>query len=198
MGTDQSTNKAERSTTAERILDCAQERLQRRGYNAVSYGNLADELDLTTAAIHYHFPSKADLVQTLVQRYRRTNAQKRARLCEQYKTLRDRLVHYVELFSETMYGGGFCLCGVLAADEETLPPEVQREVRQFFTEQEDWLTETLNDGTQNGGGLPGCTSPRDAARVFLAAVEGGMLTTPDRDPQAYTETLHCLVDSIVT
>lgn len=198
MGTDQSTNTGEQSTTAERILDCAQERLQRRGYNAVSYGTLADNLDLTTAAIHYHFPSKADLVQTLVQRYRRTNAQKRARLCQQYERLRDRLLHYVELYSNIMYGGGFCLCGILAADEETLPPEVQNEVRQFFKEQEDWLTEILDDGTQNGGGLSGCTAPRDEARVFLAAVEGGMLTTPDRDPEAYTETLHCLVDSIVT
>ncbi|MFB6280120.1 MAG: TetR/AcrR family transcriptional regulator, partial [Salinibacter sp.] len=56
-----STATTDGSATADRILDLAQDRIQQRGYNAVSYGDLAEDLDLTTAAIHYHFPSKADL-----------------------------------------------------------------------------------------------------------------------------------------
>lgn len=189
---------AERPATAERILDRAQERIQQRGYNAVSYGDLAEELELTTAAIHYHFPSKADLVQTLVRRYRGTSAQKRTALREQNDTLRERLLRYVEVFSGIMEGGGLCLCGILAADEPTLPDEVRREVRRFFAEQEDWLTEIIDGGTTGGGGLNGCDSPREVARLFLATVEGAMITTPGREPEAYTETLHDLVDSIVT
>ncbi len=189
---------ATRSATAEQILDLAQERIQQRGYNAVSYGDLAEELDLTTAAIHYHFPSKADLVQTLVRRYRERSARKRAALCEQNDTLHGRLSQYVEHFSEIVDGGGLCLCGILAADEPTLPEEVRREVRRFFAEQEDWLTDILGDGTSGGIGLQGCDTPRDVARVFLATLEGAMLTTPDRSPDTYTETLHDLVDSIVT
>ncbi len=188
----------DRPDTAERILDCAQERLQRRGYNAVSYGDLAEELDLTTAAIHYHFPSKGDLVQTLVRRYRRTSAQTRNRLREKNDTLRERLTQYVDLFSGIMDGGGLCLCGVLAADEDTLPDEVRREVRGFFDDQEEWLTEIIAADTTGGGNLQGCDSARAVARLFLAAVEGAMLTTPNRDPATYTETLHTLVDSIVT
>lgn len=189
---------AARSATAEQILDLAQERIQQRGYNAVSYGDLAEELDLTTAAIHYHFPSKADLVQTLVRRYREQSAQKRATLCEQNDTLRERLTSYVELFSGIMDGGGLCLCGILAADKPTLPEEVRREVRRFFAEQEDWLTDILEVGTTGGAGLAGCDTARDVARLFLATLEGAMLTTPDRSPKTYIQTLHHLVDSIVT
>lgn len=188
----------ERPDTADRILDLAQERIQRRGYNAVSYGDLAEELDLTTAAIHYHFPSKADLVQTLVRRYRRANAKTRANLREEYDSLRDQLSAYVEVFSGIMDGGGLCLCGILAADEPTLPAEVRREVRQFFIDQEEWLTTIIEAEIQGGGGLSGCEDARDVARVLLATIEGAMLTTPDRHPQTYTETLHHLVDSIVT
>lgn len=188
----------DRSATATQILDAAQVLVQRRGYNAVSYGDLAEELDLTTAAIHYHFPSKADLVQTLVRRYRHASAQTRAALREEHDTLRRQLTQYVDLFAGVMDGGGLCLCGVLAADEPTLPDEVRREVRRFFAEQEDWLTEIIASGTTDGGGLQGCDSPREAARLFLAAVEGAMLTTPARNPAAYTETLHSLIDSIVT
>jgi TetR/AcrR family transcriptional repressor of nem operon len=198
MAQDDPPSTSDRSATADRILDIAQDRIQRRGYNAVSYGDLAEELDLTTAAIHYHFPSKADLVETLVRRYRRASAQKRASLRSENDTLRDQLTAYVEVFFGIMNGGGLCLCGVLAADEPTLPKEVRREVRHFFDEQEDWLTEIIAAGTTGGGGLQGCDSARDIARLFLATVEGAMLTTPSRDPTTYRKTLHALVDSIVT
>jgi len=49
---DSDTSSAERAATATRILDAAQDLVQRRGYDAVSYGDLADALGLTTAAIH--------------------------------------------------------------------------------------------------------------------------------------------------
>jgi TetR/AcrR family transcriptional repressor of nem operon len=189
---------AERPDTAERILDCAQTRIQQRGYNAVSYGDLAAELDLTTAAIHYHFPSKADLVQTLVRRYRRRNAETRAAICEETDTLRARLERYVDLFAGVIDGGGLCLCGVLAADGPTLPDAVRREVRGFFADQEDWLTTLLEEGAPDGTGLRGCETPRETAQVILATVEGAMITAHDRAAEPYTDTLRCLVDSVVT
>jgi len=188
----------DRSDTAERILDCAQTRIQRRGYNAVSYGDLSEELDLTTAAIHYHFPSKADLVQTLVRRYRRRNAETRATIDETAGTLRARLERYVELFAGVIDGGGLCLCGVLAADGPTLPDEVRREVRGFFSDQEDWLTAMIEEEAPNGTDLRGCETPREAAQVILAAVEGAMITAPERAADPYIHTLRCLVDSAVT
>jgi len=187
-----------RPDTAERILDCAQTRIQRRGYNAVSYGDLSEELDLTTAAIHYHFPSKADLVQTLVRRYRRQNAETRAAIEEEADTLRARLERYVDLFAGVIDGGGLCLCGVLAADGPTLPDAIRREVRSFFADQEDWLTTILEEGSPEGTGLHGCETSRETARVILAAVEGAMITAPERDAAPYTRTLRCLVDSVVT
>ncbi|WP_263818725.1 TetR/AcrR family transcriptional regulator [Salinibacter sp.] len=188
----------DRTPTATRILDTAQDLVQRRGYNAVSYGDLADELDLTTTAIHYHFPAKADLGQALVRRYRRQSSQTRAALEDQHENLRERLVQYVELFSGILENGGLCLCGILAADTETLPDKVQREIQRFFAEQEDWLTTIIGADSSGDAGLQGCPSPRATARVLLAAVEGAMLTTPQRDPETYTDTLRRLIDSIVT
>ncbi|MEF8797339.1 MAG: TetR/AcrR family transcriptional regulator [Salinivenus sp.] len=195
---DTDTPPEDRPDTATRILDCAQARIQRRGYNAVSYGDLAEELDLTTAAIHYHFPSKADLVQTLVRRYRRRNAETRATICEEADTLRARLDRYVALFADVIDGGGLCLCGVLAADGPTLPTEVRREVRQFFAEQEDWLTDVLEAGAPTRTGLSGCETPREEARLLLAAIEGAMITAPERSAGPYVDTLQRLVDSVVT
>jgi TetR/AcrR family transcriptional repressor of nem operon len=188
----------ESDATADRILDVAEGLLQRRGYHAVSYSDLADALDLTTAAIHYHFPSKADLGQALVARYRRVNAQKRAAIVARTEDLRGRLRAYVALYANILEDGGFCLCGGLAAAESTLPEAVQREVRRFFADQEDWLTTIIAEGETDPAGLNGCETPREVAALFLAAVEGAMLTSRDRPnaPEAYRDSLQNLIDTI--
>jgi TetR/AcrR family transcriptional repressor of nem operon len=195
---DSETSPAEETTTAGRILDVAQERIQRRGYNAVSYGNLADALGLTTAAIHYHFPSKADLGEALVARYRQANADTRAAIRNEEDTPRKRLERYVEGYVGILESGGLCLCGVLAADDETLPEPVRREVRRFFADQEDWLTEIIADVHGDGAGLAGYESPREVAELLLATIEGAMLTARDRGPDAYRTRLYRLIDTIVS
>ena len=55
--------------TAERILDVANALLIDRGYSAFSYADIASELQLTKAALHYHFAGKADLGEALISRY---------------------------------------------------------------------------------------------------------------------------------
>jgi TetR/AcrR family transcriptional repressor of nem operon len=188
----------ESGTTADQILDVAEALIQRRGYNAVSYGHLADELDLTTAAIHYHFPSKADLGQAVVARYRRANADKRAAIRAHTDTLQERLDQYVDLYANVLAEGGVCLCGVLAADSATLPTEVHREVQGFFEDQTDWLTAIFAEESDVTARLEGCESPRQAAELFLAAVEGAMLThrTPRNELTAYRASLRCLIDTL--
>jgi TetR/AcrR family transcriptional repressor of nem operon len=192
------TSPPESAPTADQILDVAEALIQRRGYNAVSYADLAAELDLTTAAIHYHYPSKADLGQAVVARYRRTNAEKRAAIRARADTVRERLRQYVDLYVDVLAEGGLCLCGGLAADAATLPEAVRREVRGFFDDQETWLTGVLEEGTDRGVGLSGCKTPRQAAALFLAALEGAMIThrAQDRDHDAYRDSLRRLIDTV--
>ena len=190
----------ERPPTAARILDVAERLFQRRGYNAVSYADLAAELGLTTAAIHYHFPSKGDLGRAVVARYRRANAKKRAAIRNDASTLRARLQRYVELYAGVLADGGMCLCGVLAADEATLPEPVRREVRGFFDDQTDWLTSILAENTDGGASrLPsGCASPRQVADLLLSTIEGAMLThrSPRNELNTFRASLRCLIDTL--
>ena len=57
------------SRTSERILDIAERLVQTRGFNNFSYADIASELGITTASLHYHFPGKAELGQALITRY---------------------------------------------------------------------------------------------------------------------------------
>ena len=59
----------QKSETAEQILDLAETLIQTRGYSAFSYQDIADDLGIRKASIHYHFPSKTDLGVAVVDRY---------------------------------------------------------------------------------------------------------------------------------
>ena len=75
------------------ILDVAERLVQTRGFNGFSYADVASELAVTKASLHYHFPSKAELGEALIDRYatRVTERLRKARLSGRTVTLKVRL-----------------------------------------------------------------------------------------------------------
>src|SRR5215208_6163769 len=55
--------------TATRILDTAERLVQVRGFNGFSYADVAAELGVTKASLHYHFAGKTELGHALIARY---------------------------------------------------------------------------------------------------------------------------------
>src|SRR3954452_7448905 len=55
--------------TASRILDISERLVQSRGFNGFSYADVASELAVTKASLHYHYPGKAELGEALIARY---------------------------------------------------------------------------------------------------------------------------------
>jgi AcrR family transcriptional regulator len=53
--------------TRRQILDVARRLFGEAGYEATSTQMIADELRLTKAAVHYHFPAKADIMIALME-----------------------------------------------------------------------------------------------------------------------------------
>jgi TetR/AcrR family transcriptional repressor of nem operon len=52
----------------DQILDVAEHLAQVRGFNGFSYADIAAELGITKAAVHYHFANKSELGRALVVR----------------------------------------------------------------------------------------------------------------------------------
>ncbi|RUV11465.1 TetR/AcrR family transcriptional regulator, partial [Mesorhizobium sp. M7A.T.Ca.TU.009.01.3.1] len=59
------------ASTSEKILDVAQSLIVAGGYNGFSYADISAAIGIRKASIHHHFPTKAELVSVLVDRYRR-------------------------------------------------------------------------------------------------------------------------------
>ena len=165
------------TSTAERILDTAQALAQVRGYNGFSYADISAEIAITKPSIHYHFPSKAQLAEALVARYRRRFAAARQEVDDAAAGVRERLTGYARLYAEVFTDGGrMCLCGVFAADAASLPPGVRRATAAFFEDQQGWVA-----GAFAEAGLPAARA-RGAAQAFLAALEGALLLARQARP----------------
>ena len=55
--------KTSRRNTREDLLDVAQDLVQKRGLNAVSFQDLSDAVGIRKASVHHHFGNKAVMVQ---------------------------------------------------------------------------------------------------------------------------------------
>ncbi len=59
----------ERTSKAEQILDAAERMARTGGYNAFSFREIAKEVGIKAASVHYHFPGKQDLGAAIAKRY---------------------------------------------------------------------------------------------------------------------------------
>ena len=175
------------TNTVTRILDVAQRLAQTRGYNGFSYADVAVEVGIRTASIHYHFPSKTDLGKDLLARYLAAFRGLFAQIDRETDDPREKLARYVRAIADSLLDGGrMCLGGMMAADIATLPPSLGDEVRSFVAANESWLAGVLTAGG-DAGVFRLAGPPETEARLFFASIEGVLLVSRAfADPDRFT------------
>jgi TetR/AcrR family transcriptional repressor of nem operon len=166
--------KKEQPRTAERILDIAERLVQVRGFNNFSYADIATELGVTKASLHYHYPGKAELGQALITRYSERFSEALDQIDRDLPDARARLEAYANLYAEVLRGKRMCMCGILAAEYQTLPKPMRTAVIRFFDENQRWLAELLTEGEADHT-LKFTGAPGDVAQGILSTLEGAML-----------------------
>jgi TetR/AcrR family transcriptional repressor of nem operon len=184
--------------TTVRILDVAERMLQVRGYNGFSYGDVATELGITRAALHYHFNGKAELGQALIERYASRFAAALEHLDATAPDAATKLRGYVALYTDVLSADRMCLCGMLAAEHRTLPDPLQQAVCDFFSSNTAWLRKVLEEGCADGSlRCPG--TPEDSASMVLGALEGGLLIARlDGDVARFTAAANQVLAGLTT
>src|ERR1700678_4839253 len=89
-------------STRTRILDVAERLVQVRGFNGFSYADVAAELGITKAALHYHFASKSALGAALIDRYGARLSQNLARISSADRSAVARLRGYAALYRDLL------------------------------------------------------------------------------------------------
>lgn len=128
-----------RNAIPESILDAAERRIRRGGFAAASFRELASDVGIKSASVHYHFPQKADLGRALVDRY-----------AEQFIAAlgapegADALERLIGAYVASLKGdGAACLCAILGATARELPEPVGAAVANFFARLTGWASEAL-------------------------------------------------------
>jgi len=156
------------------LMDTAQSLVQTRGFNAMSYRDLASEVGIKTSSIHYYFPTKEDLGLALLERYRLAFMGALQNIDAEVTDPKLKIERFVDLFVGTVRTGKICLCGMFATDSSTLPESMQAEVKRFYTEVEAWLADVCKHGREMGKfSFDG--SPRIKAETIFSALEGVLI-----------------------
>jgi TetR/AcrR family transcriptional regulator, transcriptional repressor for nem operon len=181
----------ELSDKAREILACAKALLAVGGYHSFSYADISEVVHLSKPSIHHHFPSKADLVQTLVAVYREEARAGMAKLEQHAPGALQQIQGYSNFWATCVRNRdtSFCICAMLATELPTLPSEVATEVRGHFVDLTDWLTSVLERGAAEGAFVLQGT-PRSEALSLVASVHGAMLSARAHDnPELFAEIL---------
>jgi len=163
--------------TRDTIMSVAKAMVQARGYNALSFREIAKEVGIKSASIHYYFPTKGDLGVALAKRYTDDAVGYFDSLLVEPLDLETRFQRYVAVFRAALLNDNrMCLYGIMAAEYGDLPPEVAIEVDRFTQANVDWLLRLLAERNQ------GATeeTARQGALAIFAAIEGAQLVARGR------------------
>lgn len=182
-------------STRKRILDAAAELFQRRGFSGFSYQHIAAQLGVRNAAIHYHFPSKADLGVALLARYRDSFRWWAEQVERQGLTPAQKLAGFLELENRYCQEGKVCPLGVICVEFENVTPAVQGEAAGLASDLESWLAAVLEEGRRAQElHLEGAS--RTAAIAILAQLQGGLQLARLRGSRHFLDVLQQLRDRL--
>ena len=139
----------------------------------------------TKASLHYHFAGKAELGEALIERYASRFTGSLDEIDTRPVDARAKLAAYAKLYGDVLQRKRMCLCGMLAAEYQTLPKPMRSAVVSFFDDQEAWLVRVLEQGRDEGT-LRFSGPASEAAQMIVGGLEGAMLVTrPYGDPARF-------------
>ncbi|RWB06794.1 MAG: TetR/AcrR family transcriptional regulator [Mesorhizobium sp.] len=176
------------ASTSEKILDVAQSLIVAGGYNGFSYADISAAIGIRKASIHHHFPTKAELVSVLVDRYRRQAEVGLESLRGELSSPAEQLQSYLNYWRTCIRDASpsFCVCAMLAGAMQMLPEEVASRVRAHFQNLAGWLTSVLRAGMEQDLFRLN-NRPEEEAQMLMASVHGAMLSARAfSDPGLFT------------
>jgi len=154
------------------LEQAATDAVQRSGFNNLSFRNLADEVGIKSSSVHYYFPEKSDLATALIKKYSDDFAEQLKHIDDRKISPRNKLEAFIKIFDVVMNEQKFCLCGMMAAEVDSLDETSKQALVDYFQRIEDWLTSIIEQGKDQ---LSGHIRPRVMARMMVSGLEGAIL-----------------------
>jgi TetR/AcrR family transcriptional repressor of nem operon len=168
--------------------------LQTVGFNGFSFQDLADDLGIRKASLHYYFSSKEDLGLALIQEYEHhfnLFIEKSAKLpaIRQF----EQWIKYFYTMSKDHLR--LCPVGILSCELNTLSPKMQKQLAKFQTSQRLWAQQTLKKGIKEKKFRRNLNTSW-AADIFLESIQGGLqISRLHKKPALFQKSMKGLLKS---
>lgn len=135
-------------TTRATIVKTADELIRDKGYNAISFVDIANIVGIRKPSVHHHFPHKADLGIAVIEFHIAQLEQIR----EKYKNKSpaEQLDRFFGIYNEIKKQNRICIVGSLSTDFNTLEPAVQQKLQEFSDHMIAWVSQFLKEGKAEG------------------------------------------------
>jgi len=148
---------------ADKLLDAAESRMRKGGYNAVSFRDIAADVGIKSSSVHYHFPKKEDLAIALVERYSEQIFETLDEIAHSGITPHGKLKSFTKVYRMALIEEDtICLCGLLGSESGGLPDSLTQKIRVFFESNIKWVS----------GMLPGNYSRNERDKIASTVVAG--------------------------
>jgi TetR/AcrR family transcriptional repressor of nem operon len=171
--------------TSQKLLQRAQQLLQSKGFNALSFQELADAIGIRKASVHHYFATKQDLAVAVLKDYQ-TRFEKWSVDIVDLGPLGRLDAYFDMLWAVTEKGKMVCPGGALCMDWKGLSSSSQRELENLLSLHRDFLKRMLDDGRQSGA-FPNASGDSEALVALIgSAMQGGLqLGRISADPSKY-------------
>jgi TetR/AcrR family transcriptional repressor of nem operon len=175
---------------AEEILEVAERHMRAGGFDAVSFRDIATEVGIKSASVHYHFPQKADLGAAVVQRYTARVIAAVGAPDNSDDSTKERISRLIGVYRSAMIDDGLiCLCCVLGAETLDLPDPVAEAVSSFFALVLKWTETALS--------APPAAGETTTAAQIISSLQGAMvLSLATKNPQHFSDTANGILKAI--
>lgn len=179
-------------STRDNIVELAQEAIASRGYSSFSFRELAAELGIKSASIHYHFPTKTHLGVEVARQYRFRLHAALTEFMASDPSPRQALDYLIRIYRhEAHTSQRMTVCMMLAAEIKNLPAEIQQEMAEFYALNLGWINTQLS--------LMGMTAAEsnEKSRQVYALLQGGLMGAKARNEPEYFDTVISAVDLLL-
>lgn len=136
------------NNTQQEILRIADGLIRNYGFNSFSYSDISTKLNIKNAAIHYYFPSKAELGVAVIRAAKNlfeSNTKEWGKLDK-----RGQYVAFITSYNKSNFTSSLSLVSALSVSYELLTDDMKNELKLFIETKHNWLSDLLEAGKTDG------------------------------------------------
>jgi len=180
----------------ERILNFAESVVQEKGFEALSFQQIADAVNLSKASVFHHFRNRGTLALALIERCRSKYGAEYTAVTTRSVPASKKLREISLSFENGLRSNRLCLLAALGSSQASLPESLQIELKETANASVRTFAGVFEQG-QEEGSLCFEGSPEDAARGFLALMQGlQQLARYSHDVELFGSTMNAYLKNI--